>query len=135
MTDPVSIAPVAVKTSTEPVQIPPVEVTVIGTGTGASPLTTGTTGTTPDHQPNILVTVISPLMAILIRFANAYLTMLVGLITAGMATNIIPASDFLHLVKACAQLSVAGAGLGLLKDLVTVFGGLERKYPLATGSV
>lgn len=116
------------------IEIPPVPVTVVGSGT-RTPLLSGVQAETPDHLPDVLIQVVSPLVAILIRFANAYLTMLVGLITAGMATNIIPASDFIHLVGACAKLSVAGAGLGLLKDLLTVFSGLERKYPLATGSV
>lgn len=121
---------------TPPVPIEPVKVTVIGTGTGnGAPLTTGTTGTTPDHQPNLIVKVISPLMAILIRFINAYLTMLVSLVGAGMTTNIIPAADFLALVLACAKLSLAGAGLGAIKDCATVFSGLERSHPLSTGAV
>jgi hypothetical protein len=45
------------------------------------------------------------------------------------------ANGFGHLVLTCAGLSVAGAGFGLLKELVTVFGRLEGKYPLLTGSV
>lgn len=119
-----------------PVQIPPVEVAVIGSPSdGGMPFQTGTVLATPDHQPNVIVTVVTPIVAILIRFLNTYLSSLVGLITAGMATNLIPATDFYHLVLKCATLSLAGAGLGLLKDLVTVFGKLEQKYPLATGSV
>lgn len=61
--------------------------------------------------------------------------MLVGLLSAGMTTNLIPSSDFIHLVFKCATLSLAGAALGLLKDIVTIFGKLEQKYPLGTGSV
>jgi hypothetical protein len=125
--------PEIIKTTTEP--IPPVAVTVIGTSEAGSPLTTGTVATTPDHQPNIAIRVVTPLMAIVVRFANAYLTMLVGLIGVGMTSNAIPAPDFLHLVLKCAGLSIAGAGFGLLKDLVTVCGKLEGKYPLMTGSV
>lgn len=115
--------------------LPPVAVTVIGTKSDAIPAP-GTVAVTPkETQPNLIVNVVTPLAAILIRFVNAYLTMLVGLVSAGMATNIIPAQDFGQLVLACAKLSVAGAGLGLLKDLVTVFGKLEQKFPLLTGSV
>jgi hypothetical protein len=118
---------------TEP--IPPVAVTIIGTGDGAAPIT-GTVAVTPGPQhANLVVTVVGPLMAIAIRFANTYLTILVGLVAAGMTSAIIPAPDFLHLVLECAKLSIAGAGVGLLKDLVTVFAKLEGKYPLATGSV
>ena len=118
-------------------QIPPVEVTVIGdgTGNGGAPLQSGTVLATPDHQPNVIVTVVTPIAAIVIRFLNNYLTVLLGLVTAGMATNIIPARDFEHLVIKCATLSLASAGLGLIKDLVTVFGRLEQRYPLMTGSV
>jgi len=131
--DPVKEAP-----AEAPDPIPPVEVSVIGTPTPPGttpPLTTGTVAQTPDHQPNLVVNVVAPVVAILVRFANVYLTMLSGLVVAGMTSNIIPAADFLHLVMRCAQLSVAGAGVGLLKDLVTVFGRLENKYPLLTGSI
>lgn len=117
----------------EPMQ--PVQVSIIGTGDGGAPLTTGTTASTPDHQPNLVVRVITPLTALIVRFVNTYLTTLVGLVAAGMTSNIIPATDFGHLVLACAKLSIAGAGLGALKDLLTIFSGLERKYPLATGSI
>lgn len=115
--------------------IEPVTVAVIGTG-DVSRLASGTEATTPGpHEPNLVVQIVTPLMAIAIRFLNAYFTMLVGLVTAGMATDIIPASDFGQLVIACAKLSVAGAGLGALKDIVTIFGRLEGKYPLSTGNV
>lgn len=125
--------------TTEPADLHPVAVTVIGTGSavaGPNPIETGTVATTPAaHQPNLVVQVISPLMAILIRFVNAYLTILVGLVAAGMTSDVIPYSDFGSLVWKCAGLSVAGAGLGFLKDLVTIFGRLEGKYPLLTGNV
>lgn len=124
---------------TDPSPLPPVSVTVIGQGGvtgGPAPMRSGTIATTPAaHQPNLLITVISPLLAILIRFLNTYLTILVGLVAAGMTSDAIPSTDFLHLLLTCAGLSVAGAGMGLLKDLVTVFGRLESKFPLLTGNV
>lgn len=113
--------------------VAPVTVTMIGTGDGS--IQKDTIATTPGAQPNLIITVVGPFRAILIRFLNAYFTMLVGLVGAGLTTNVIPASDFWHLVLSCAQLSIAGAGLGALKDVVTVFGKLETKYPLSTGSV
>lgn len=118
--------------------VEPVQVAVIGTGDG-SKLATGMEATTAGaHEPNIVVTVIGPMLAILIRFANAYLTALVGLLTAGMTPaggKILYTSDFYHLVLTCASLALAGPGLAFFKDLVTVFGKLEQKYPLLTGSV
>lgn len=122
------------KVATEP--IAPQQVTIIGTGDGGgAPLTTGTTAVTPDHQPNLVVTIVTPVRAIAIRFINTYLTMMSGLIAAGITTNQVPAADFWHLVIWSAKLSIAGAGLGLIKDCVTVFGKLEQRYPLATGNV
>lgn len=125
--------------TTEAAELHPVTVTVIGGGTatgGPVPIETGTVATTPaPHQPNLLVTVIPPVVAILIRFANTFLTVLLGLITGAMATNVIPAKDFLDLVLKCAGLSIAGAGIGLIKDLVTIFARLEGRYPLLTGNV
>lgn len=120
-------------TASRPVE--PIQVPIIGTG-DASKLPSGTLAITPGaHQPDVVTHVVQPFVAIMIRFANAYLTMLVGLVSAGMATDIIPAADFLHLVASCAKLSLAGAGLGMLKDFVTVFGKLEQKYPLQTGNI
>ncbi len=120
---------------TETIPIPPLSVAIVG-GTGAgAPIPSGTVVATPDHQPNIVVQVVTPIAAIVVRFINAFLTALLGIIMGAMATNVIQANDFVHLVYKCAGLSVAGAGIGLIKDLITVFGRLEGKYPLATGSI
>lgn len=118
------------------VHIEPVLVTLIGTKNDVIP-TTGTVALTPGAgQPNIVVQrIITPLVAIGVRFANTFLTALLGILTGAMATNVIQASDFLHLVYKCAGLAVAGAGMGLIKDLVTVFGKLEQQNPLLTGSI
>lgn len=104
-------------------------------GTGDGEIQSGVVATTPGTQPNLIVRVIGPLLAIAIRFAHTYLATLTGLVVAGAATDIIPAADFVSLVLKCSALSLAGAGIGLLKDLVTIFGRLEGKYPLLTGSV
>lgn len=123
------------KTVVEPIQ--PIAVTIIGTGDGGAgtPITSGTKAVTADHHPDLVVTVISPLLALVIRFTNAYLTTLVGLVTAGLATTVIQYTDFLDLLWKCAAMSLAGPTVALLKDLITILGKLENKYPLATGSV
>jgi len=115
----------------------PISTVVIkGTGPGGTtPIPDGLLVKTPDHHPNIAVTVISPFAALAIRFANAYITTLVGLLSVGMTTNIIPAADFLDLLWKCAGASLAGPAVSLLKDLITVLGRLENKYPLITGNV
>lgn len=121
--------------TTESRPVEPVTVAIIGTGDGGK-LPNGSIATTEGtHEPNLIVQVITPVMAILVRLVNTYITILVGLVAAGMTSNVIPAADFGHLVLKCAGLAVAGAAFGFLKDLVTVFGRLETKYPLLTGSV
>lgn len=122
-------------TKTETTVVPPVTVTVIGEAAAGAPLTTGTQATTPDHQPNLVVQVINPVIALLVRFANVYIGMVVGLLGTAMTSNAIPAPDFYHLVLKCAGLALGGAIVLSLKDIVTIFGRLEQKYPLASGSV
>lgn len=118
--------------------VEPIQVAIVGTGDG-SKLESGAEAVTPgSHEPNIVVTVVTPVFAILIRFINAYLTTFVGLVTAGMTPaggKILYTADFYHLVLTCASLALAGPSLALFKDLVTVFGKLEQKFPLLTGSV
>ena len=115
--------------------VEPMVVAVIGTGDGTR-IPTGTEVKMPGaNQPNLVVAVIGPVKAISIRFANTFFTVLLGILTGSLATNVIPATDFFNLLWKCVGLSVAGAVVGLLKDLVTVFGRLEQKNPLLTGSV
>lgn len=115
--------------------VEPVTVGIIGTGDG-SRLPDGMQIETPgSHQPNVLINVVTPVAAIAVRFINTFLTGLLGILTGAMATNVIEASDFLHLVYKCAGLAVAGAGMGFIKDCITIFGKLETKYPLQTGSI
>lgn len=110
----------------------PIAVAMIGTGDG---IKKDMIATTPGHGPDLAVTVIGPLLAIAIRFANLFLTTLVGLVSAGMVSDVIPVDDFAQLVIACSKLSVSVAGLGAIKDAVTIFSRLEQKFPLSTGSV
>jgi len=114
--------------------MPPVPITVIGTGTADS-FISGTKATTPSDQPNIIVNVVRPAFALLIRFANVYVGNLVGLLAASMTSSAIPASDFWERLKICASLAVAGAIVLSLKDVLTVTANLERKYPILTGSI
>ena len=121
------------KTVTE--VMPPVSVTVIGTGDG---LVKGAKATTPPDQPNIVVNVVKPVVAISVRFGYLFLTTLVGLLVAGMTPaggKLLYTTDFAHMLATCANLSLPVAGLGFLKDVITILGKLEGKYPLLTGGV
>ncbi len=117
-------------------ETPPVSVTIIGTGDGGAPLPCdGTVIQTPGAQPNLIVQVVTPIVALVIRFLNVYLGMVIGLLGTAMTSNAIPAPDFAHLFMKCAGLAIGGAVVLSLKDIVTIFSGLEKKFPLATGSV
>lgn len=117
--------------------IEPLPVTFVGVRTDntGAPLVNGQVITTPDHQPNIVVQVVTPVLAVLIRFANAYLTAIVGLLVGGPATGLITAGDLWHLLLKCASLALFGPVVAALKDIVTILTGLERKFPIATGNV
>lgn len=112
------------KTQETPIQ--PVVTTIIGTGDGAKSQTIKT----PEGQPDIRVEIISPLVGITSRFIVTFLTSVVGLLGAGSASTIIPASDFLDLLWKCCALSLGAAVIGLFKDLITVFTRLTQKFPL-----
>jgi hypothetical protein len=122
----------------ETIPIPPVPVTVIGTGNAGAPLATGTVGITSDHQPNLVARVIPPTVAIFVRLGNTFLITLSGLVMASMTPaggKLLYTSDFFHMLILCANLSIPVSLFGLIKDLVTIFGRLEGKYPLSTGSI
>jgi hypothetical protein len=124
----------AEKTVARPIE--PVVVTMVGSGTGdGAPIPSGMVVKTPDHQPNLVVQVVTPLAAVLIRFANSYLTTLIGLVTVGLTTDALPAKDFGHLVLRCVSLSLAGPAVGFGKDIITILSGLEKRFPISTGNV
>ena len=124
--------------TTESRPVEPINVTVIGTGDGSKLPPLLEAKTSGAHQPDFIVSVVPPIAAISIRFVNLFLTTFVGLVVASMTPaggKLLYTSDFYHLAVTCASLAVPGAALGFFKDLVTVFGKLEQKFPLATGSV
>lgn len=114
----------------------PIKVAVVagsGTSTGDGRILV----TTPGHGPDWLVKVISPAQAIAVRFVNTFGVQFIGLVTAAMTPvggHLLYTRDFLHMAVTCASLALPGALLGLAKDIFTVFGKLEGKYPLLTGS-
>lgn len=123
-----------IKVETQP--IAPVPVTIIGTGDGQSPSLAGTIATTPGQQPNLLVNVVTPFMAIAVRFGNGFCVAFVGALTAGgLGQTVMPHGSLIDIIKPSVILALSIAGVGLIKDCATVFSGLEKKFPLASGSV
>lgn len=87
---------------------------------------------TPQGRPDMLVTVVTPLVAILVRAAKAYLQTLVGLLGAagfGMASNALPPGDFRHTFIVCAGLSVASGVMSLLTNTLLLLTALGDKFP------
>lgn len=119
----------------------PIKVAVIGgSGDGTIPahLHDQVLPTPGDAVPNLVVKVVPVAVALLVRFGNAYFTTLVGIVSAGMTAygqEIMPTHDFTDLLYKSALLSISGPVVSLLKDLVTIFGKLEGKFPLLTGNV
>lgn len=119
----------------------PVTISIVGTGDthggGMAPTPNKTIAETPAGQPNLFINVVPPLVAIAVRFGNAFLTTFFGLITAagiGVSNSVI-GSDFATILQAAAVTSLVVASVETIKNLITVFGRLEGKYPLLTGSI
>ena len=113
-----------------------------GTGGGVAPTPDGTLAKTPDGQPNLMIRVITPAMAILVRFINLYLKTFVGLLTAdgiGTYTGLVPKvfapADFGTMFANFAWISLVVAGIGAIKDTATIMGRVEGKFPLLSGSI
>jgi len=119
----------------------PVTISLVGTGTteggGVAPTPSGTIATTPGTQPNLIINVITPVVAILVRAINLFLVTFSGVITlAGVGGDkVLPVQDVQSALAVAAWAGVSAAGVGTVKNLITVFGRLEGKYPLASGSI
>ncbi len=88
---------------------------------------------TPEGHADIVITVITPLVAIFVRAAKSYLQTLVGLLAAGglgMASQTLPAGDFIHTLKVCAGLSVASGVMSLFTNILVLLTSLGDKIPL-----
>lgn len=122
--------------STESRPVEPVTVAIIGTGDG-SKLPSGTVASTPGaHEPNIVVKVVTPIVAIMVRFGNDFcVSFSASLLAGGLTEKVLPHTDFNGLVAGAAFLAACVAGVGAVKNSATVFGGLEKRFPLASGSV
>lgn len=92
----------------------------------------GQTIITPMGKANIIITVVTPIAAVLIRAAKAYLQTLVGLMTAaGFGVTILTPhpGDFFATLRLCAGLSIAAGGMSLLTNVLLLLTTLGDKIP------
>lgn len=88
---------------------------------------------TPLGQPSVVVKVITPIVAIVIRALKAYLQTLLGLLAAGglgIASETLPAGDFVHTLKVCAGLSIASGVMSLLTNVSVLLTALGDRFPI-----
>jgi hypothetical protein len=122
----------------------PVQVSIVGSGTGHGGSLmppSGTIAETPRGQPDLVVNIVRPSVAVAVRFIHVFLTTFVGVIgaagigAANIGPELLAAGNFGEVMKTAALVAASSAGVGALKDIITVFGRLENKYPLVTGSI
>jgi len=98
-------------------------------------------GVTPSGSPNVAVQVIGPIVAILVRNIHLFLiAFAAAATTAGLshvegAPVVIPWTDASDLLWKCSYTAGVGTAWGILKDVTTLFGRLEQKFPFLTGNV
>lgn len=111
-------------------------VAVGGSGTGLQPGEL-IEAKTMAGVPNIAVEVIGPGAAVLVRFLHLFGLVWLALMTTGGVTgqSILPWGDFSELATKCAYAAAITAGMGAAKDIVTLLGKLEQRFPFLTGNV
>ncbi len=117
------------------VALPPVAVTVIGTKGDAIPAD-GTIATVASPSaPNVQIRTITPFIAVLIRFCNNFSLGMAGSLGAVWGTGYIPFTGAVDGFRKAFVMTLIVVIPVMLKDVATAFSGLEKKYPLATGSI
>jgi len=113
--------------------IPPLKVAIIeGTGDGTQ-IPSGTMAVTPsDHQPNIRIKVVAPIVAILVRAGNTFFVTFSGLLAgSGLGLGVLAGAS----LKGMILTALLPTFVGAVKDCATIFGKLENRWPLSTGSI
>lgn len=91
---------------------PPITVTV-SSSTGTGP---GTIITAPG-RPNIILKVLSPVRMVGKAALKTFIQTLIGVLTAGPATGLVPATDFTHYLVTSASLSVGAGVVAALQEI------------------
>lgn len=118
---------------------PPVAIVMSRTGTGDG-LPNNTVATTPDHLPNVIIKVITPLASILIRSLRVFIqTLLGGLGGAGLVAGTgvgqkyLPFYDFRQALTLSASIAVTAAIVCALQNTGELLGDLDQRFPLLRG--
>jgi hypothetical protein len=114
---------------------PPLVVAMVGND-GAAVMPDKTVAVTPDHLPNIITQVVTPLRAVLIRAANVGVTVFLSLTTIGNLASAtvgdsMPTINFKHALWFAALAALGEA----LKSSATILSGLEKRFPVQSGNV
>ena len=109
----------------------PIKVVVTSRG-GEGSITNDSTAVTPGTEtPNLIVQALSPLRIVATRVARNYLTVVVGLVTAGITgadAGMMP-DAFGALVWKAAQLGLSSAGVSLLVNALELITRLDESFP------
>ncbi len=122
------------KTQTTTIQPLPVTVVGVRTDSTGAPIANGQVIVTPDHQPNLVVRVVKPATAVVVRAANVFLNSLLGglgLVGGGALTGALPWATW----KVALIFAASAALVNTIQSTATIAGDLEKKHPLLTGSV
>jgi hypothetical protein len=87
---------------------------------------------TAEGQPNIKVQVLQPLTIIAVRAMRVFLQTLLGVLTAGPVTGLIPAKDFNHLLVTGASVAVGATVICILQNAVELLGRYDQSHPTLT---
>jgi hypothetical protein len=114
-----------------PNPITTVTVLAIGTGSGPGSPAPAQLVETPAGHKDVIITFITPVVAITVGFVVTFLTVLLAVIAAaGASPDMIPFADFMQLLTKAAKVALTGASINLLKDLLTLFTSLKSRFPL-----
>lgn len=87
---------------------------------------------TPYGTPDLLIKVVTPIAAVLIRAAKAYVQTLIGLLTAagfGVTMLTPDPGHFMATLKLCAGLAIASGVMSLLTNMLLLLTALGDKIP------
>lgn len=104
---------------------PPSAQKIVGTGDGGS--FTKTMAETREGQPDTVTTWIPTVYALAARFGSVFFVTLGGQLVAG-GTGVIPAQTW----QTAGLVSVSSAAVALILSLGTLFGNLEKKFPIVS---
>ncbi len=94
-----------------------------GTGSGVAVL----------NGQTVFIKALQPLVIVIVRASRVFLQTLLGLLTAGtVVPQLLPASDWLHLLYKCASLSVAATGICVIQNLIELLGKFDQSHPTLT---